>query len=78
MHGIRVNSLSPAPISTDLLEAMFVENESIRSSFLASSVLGRLGVLEDLQAATVFLLSDASSYTTGTDLLIDGGACTTT
>ncbi|KAJ5403955.1 hypothetical protein N7509_003826 [Penicillium cosmopolitanum] len=76
--GIRVNSLSPGPIKTDLLDAMLEETPSLNASFMASNVLGRLGAPDDIQAAAIFFLGDGSSYVTGTDLLIDGGACSST
>ncbi|BCS21876.1 uncharacterized protein APUU_30101S [Aspergillus puulaauensis] len=76
--GIRINSLSPGPIKTDLLDAMLEETPSLNASFMASNVLGPLGAPDDLQAAAIFFLGDGSSYVTGTDLLIDGGACSST
>lgn len=57
---------------------MLEETPSLNASFMASNVLGRLGAPDDIQAAAIFFLGDGSSYVTGTDLLIDGGACSST
>ena len=51
----------------------FFENHAFRESVLAKIKLGRLGQVEDLMGAIVFLASDASALMTGTSLVIDGG-----
>jgi len=71
-HGIRVNSLCPTFIETPMT-APFLEDQNFRSQVLSKIKLGRLGQVEDLTGAIVFLASDASSLMTGTSLLIDGG-----
>ena len=69
---IRVNSLCPTFIETPMTRPFF-ENEAFRSDVLSRIKLGRLGQVEDLMGAIVFLASDASSLMTGSSLVIDGG-----
>ena len=71
-HGIRVNSLGPTFLLTPMT-APFFANAEFRARTLARIPLGRLGEVEDLMGAIVFLASDASSLMTGTSLTIDGG-----
>jgi NAD(P)-dependent dehydrogenase (short-subunit alcohol dehydrogenase family) len=51
----------------------FFENEAFRTDVLRRIKLGRLGKVEDLMGAVVFLASDASSLMTGSSVVIDGG-----
>jgi NAD(P)-dependent dehydrogenase (short-subunit alcohol dehydrogenase family) len=51
----------------------FFENQAFREDTLKRIKLGRLGHLEDLTGAIVFLASDASTLMTGTSLVVDGG-----
>jgi NAD(P)-dependent dehydrogenase (short-subunit alcohol dehydrogenase family) len=71
-HGIRVNTLCPTFIETPMTRPFF-ENETFRASVLSKIKLGRIGQVEDLTGAIVFLASDASSLMTGSALLVDGG-----
>ena len=70
--GIRVNSICPTFIETPLTEAYF-RDQSFRDGVLSKIKLGRLGQVEDVMGAVVFLASDASSLVTGTALKVDGG-----
>lgn len=72
-QNIRVNSLSPGAVETDRLVHHFGSLEEARSRAAGKHVLGRLGLPHELGPAAVFLASDASSFMTGADLLIDGG-----
>jgi NAD(P)-dependent dehydrogenase (short-subunit alcohol dehydrogenase family) len=71
-HGIRVNTLAPTFIETPLTRPFF-DNEAFRKDTLSRIKLGRLGTVEDLMGAVVFLASDASALMTGTSLVVDGG-----
>jgi NAD(P)-dependent dehydrogenase (short-subunit alcohol dehydrogenase family) len=71
-HKIRINTLAPTFIETPMTRPFF-QNEAFRKDTLARIKLGRLGQLEDLTGAIVFLASDASALMTGTSLVIDGG-----
>jgi NAD(P)-dependent dehydrogenase (short-subunit alcohol dehydrogenase family) len=71
-HKIRVNTLAPTFIDTPLTRPFF-QNEAFRNDTLSRIKLGRLGTVEDLMGAVVFLASDASALMTGTSLVVDGG-----
>lgn len=70
-HGIRINSVSPGVIRTPLTMA---EGQKEVTDRLAVRIPeGRLGEPEEIARSVVFLLSDLSGYTTGADLVVDGG-----
>ena len=71
-HNIRVNSLGPTFIDTPMTRPYF-ENRAFRDEVLAKIKLGRLGQLDEVTGAIVFLASDASSLMTGAALVLDGG-----
>ena len=71
-HMIRVNTLAPTFIETPMTRPFF-ENKAFREDTLRRIKLGRLGQLEDLTGAIVFLASDAAALVTGTSLVVDGG-----
>ena len=71
-HKIRVNTLAPTFIETPMTRPFF-QNEAFRKDTLSRIKMGRLGQLEDLTGAIVFLASDAASLVTGTSLVVDGG-----
>ena len=70
--GIRVNSIGPTFIDTPLTKPFF-QNTVFRDDVLRRIKLGRLGAVEDLMGAVVFLASDAAALVTGTALVVDGG-----
>ena len=70
--GIRVNSIGPTFIDTPLTKPFF-ENHAFRDDVLRRIKLGRLGTVQDLMGAVVFLAGDAAALITGTSLLVDGG-----
>ena len=70
-YGVRVNSISPGYIGTELT----LQSESLKpliSQWNAMAPLHRLGKPEELQAIAVYLAGDASPFTTGSDFVIDG------
>jgi NAD(P)-dependent dehydrogenase (short-subunit alcohol dehydrogenase family) len=71
-HAIRVNSLGPTFLETPMTRPFF-QNEAFRNEVLGKIKLGRLGRLDEITGAIVFLASDASSLMTGSALVIDGG-----
>lgn len=71
-YKIRSNTLCPTFIETPMTQPFF-EDENFLDSVLKKIKLGRLGQVEDLMGAVVFLASDASSLMTGSSLVIDGG-----
>jgi NAD(P)-dependent dehydrogenase (short-subunit alcohol dehydrogenase family) len=68
----RVNSISPGYIDTGLSD--FVD-QKVQDLWLSMIPMNRNGQAKELKGAYVYLVSDASSYMTGNDLLIDGGYC---
>ena len=68
-YNIRVNCVSPGYMATELVAEM----KNMHEEWISKIPAGRLGVPEDLVGAYVYLLSDAARYTTGTDLIVDGG-----
>jgi NAD(P)-dependent dehydrogenase (short-subunit alcohol dehydrogenase family) len=71
-HGIRSNTIAPTFIETPMTRPFF-EDSAFKASVLARIKLGRLGRVEDVMGAVVFLASDASALMTGTSLVVDGG-----
>ncbi len=71
-YGIRVNSICPTFIETNLVRPL-LEDKAFHDWVLAKIPLGRVGQVEDLMGAVVFLASDASSLMTGSALTLDGG-----
>ena len=72
-QNIRVNTLSPGAVETDRLIKRFGDMETARRVSGPKHLLQRLGQPEEIALAAVFLASDASSFMTGADLLVDGG-----
>jgi NAD(P)-dependent dehydrogenase (short-subunit alcohol dehydrogenase family) len=70
--GIRSNTIAPTFIETPLTKPYF-EDPTFKASVLSKIKLGRIGQVEDLMGAIVFLASDASALMTGTSMIIDGG-----
>ena len=71
-HQIRVNTLCPTFVRTSLTEATFSNPE--KRAWVESNIkLGRVGEVEDLMGAVVYLAGDASAMVTGTAHLVDGG-----
>jgi NAD(P)-dependent dehydrogenase (short-subunit alcohol dehydrogenase family) len=71
-YGIRSNTIAPTFIETPMTKTYF-EDEAFRGTVLSKIKLGRLGRVEDLMGAVLYLASDASGLVTGTSLLVDGG-----
>ena len=72
VHNIRSNTIAPTFIETPLTKPYF-DDPAFKASVLSKIKLGRLGQVEDLMGAIVFLASDASALMTGTSMIIDGG-----
>jgi len=70
--GIRVNAVCPAMVESQILSAGVITQEQVELT-KALYPLGRFGTPEDIALAMVFLLSDASSWITGINLIVDGG-----
>lgn len=71
-HGIRSNTLCPTFIETPLAAEM-LKDQKVRNLVLSKIKFGRIGQVEELMGAIVYLASDASGLMTGTHMLVDGG-----
>lgn len=71
-HRVRSNTIAPTFIETPMTRPFF-EDEAFKADVLARIKLGRLGRVEDLMGAMLYLASDASTLVTGTSLVVDGG-----
>jgi NAD(P)-dependent dehydrogenase (short-subunit alcohol dehydrogenase family) len=69
-HGIRVNAISPGYMKTEMVLSSM---SHLFPTWEGLTPLKRLGTPEELRGALIFLASDASSYMTGHDLVVDGG-----
>ena len=69
-RGIRVNVVAPGPTDTEMMARV---PDDVRAALIAPIPLGRMARPEEVAAATVFLLSDEASFTTGAELFVDGG-----
>jgi NAD(P)-dependent dehydrogenase (short-subunit alcohol dehydrogenase family) len=70
--GIRVNTVCPTFIETAMTSGMF-DDPAFRDWVVERIALGRVGRVEEIMGAIVFLASDASSLMTGSALMLDGG-----
>ena len=71
-HNIRVNSVGPTFIETPMTKPFF-ENAAFKAEVVSKIKLGRLGQLDEVTGAILFLASDAASLITGSALVVDGG-----
>ena len=71
-ENIRVNALCPGPLRTKLL-MKFLDTEAKKQKRLVHIPMGRFGEAKEMAHAALFLASDESSYTTGTEFVVDGG-----
>ena len=72
-QNVRVNTLSPGAVETIRMVRRFGDMETARRISGPKHLIGRLGQPHEIAAAAVFLASDAASFMTGADLLVDGG-----
>jgi len=70
---IRVNTLSPGAVETDRMILRFGDMKKARKALGPKHLVNRLGNPEEIAAAALFLACDASSFMTGSNLLVDGG-----
>ncbi|WP_313694997.1 SDR family NAD(P)-dependent oxidoreductase [Halorarum halobium] len=70
---VRVNAIAPGFVMTPLTEEEYSEGSELRRGIDERAVLGRVAEREEITGTAVYLASDASSYTTGEVLFVDGG-----
>lgn len=78
-RGIRVNALSPGPVSTPIYGKLGLSAEELQKTaagILGQIPAGRFGEPGEIAKAVVFLVSDESAFTVGSELIIDGGMST--
>jgi NAD(P)-dependent dehydrogenase (short-subunit alcohol dehydrogenase family) len=71
--GIRVNCISPGHIVTPMVLKNFEEVPGLKEKWEAENMMGRLSTPEEFKGAAIYLLSNASSFMTGSNIIIDGG-----
>src|SRR5438445_1194135 len=71
--GIRINSVAPGAIETEMMEQSIGNDKQLREALVALHPIGRAGKPEEIANAVVWLLSDKASFVTGHTLLVDGG-----
>jgi len=74
--GIRVNAIAPGAIETPMLRRSFARHansETVREASRSRHAMKRFGKAEEVAQAALYLASDASSFTTGTVMAVDGG-----
>lgn len=74
-HNIRVNAVAPGYFLSDMTRDLVDAKPELRAEWEGRTPLGRLGDPKELRELVVYLLSDASSYIVGQDIVIDGGYC---
>ncbi|TXT13566.1 hypothetical protein VHUM_00933 [Vanrija humicola] len=72
-QNIRVNCISPGYMLTNLTKVILDNDPVLRDQWLSKIPVGRMGDPSDLAGAVAYLASDASKYTTGAELTVDGG-----
>ena len=73
---VALNTLSPGAVETPIIDGQFAtkeEADGLRAMFVQMTPLGRIGRPEEIASAALFLASDDSSFSTGIDLVADGG-----
>jgi NAD(P)-dependent dehydrogenase (short-subunit alcohol dehydrogenase family) len=71
--GIRVNAVCPAVITTDMAKRLFYQDPGIAREIVAAHPIGRVGNVDEVANAVVWLCSGQASFITGETLRIDGG-----
>lgn len=71
--GIRINTISPGHTVTPMVLGNFKQQPGLREEWERENMMGRLAAPEEFKGAGVFLLSQASSFMTGSNMVIDGG-----
>jgi NAD(P)-dependent dehydrogenase (short-subunit alcohol dehydrogenase family) len=72
-RGIRVNTVSPGPIDTPMMDGA---SEEVKQGLTSMIAMNRLGAPDEVAGAVLYLASADSSYVTGAELVVDGGFMT--
>jgi NAD(P)-dependent dehydrogenase (short-subunit alcohol dehydrogenase family) len=71
--GIRINAICPGVIETDMIARLVDDDDARRAAFVAQEPVGRLGTVEEIASAVLWLSSDDNAFTIGHALVVDGG-----
>lgn len=77
-RGIRFNAVSPGPVDTPLYDKLGIPDayrEQVNKDIIATIPAGRFGTPEEVAKAVLYLASDESSWTVGSEIIVDGGRC---
>jgi len=72
-YNIRVNAIAPGNIHTHLGDSRFVLAPEYKEEILKRTPMARIAEPEEIAGIAIYLASDASSYTTGETIVVDGG-----
>lgn len=75
-RGIRINAVSPGPVETPLYDKLGIPDayrDQVNKDIAASVPLGRFGTADEIAKAVVYLASDESKWTVGSEIVVDGG-----
>ena len=72
-QGLRINAVNPGLIATEMIDRLIDQVGSTVNDLASTVPMERMGQVEEIAQAVVFLCSDAASYSTGQPLVIDGG-----
>jgi NAD(P)-dependent dehydrogenase (short-subunit alcohol dehydrogenase family) len=72
-YGVRVNAVSPGYVATDMTLGSYHSNAEWARTWHFMTPMDRIGTPMEMAQAIYFLVSDASSFTTGSNLVVDGG-----
>ncbi|MBT5445280.1 MAG: SDR family oxidoreductase, partial [Gammaproteobacteria bacterium] len=70
--GIRINAIAPGVVKTEMMERGITEIPDLEAQMLAHQPIGRLGTMDEVTNAVMWLCSDAASFVTGATLPVDG------
>jgi NAD(P)-dependent dehydrogenase (short-subunit alcohol dehydrogenase family) len=71
--GIRINAICPGVINTEMIDRLVADDPARRAAFLAQEPVGRLGTVDEIAAAVLWLCSEEATFTVGHALIVDGG-----
>jgi NAD(P)-dependent dehydrogenase (short-subunit alcohol dehydrogenase family) len=75
-QGVRLNVICPGPVNTNMTPAEVKNNPEAQKAIIAAVCpVGRLGEPEDIAYCATYLASDEASWVTGSQFVVDGGAC---
>ena len=73
-QGVRVNSVSPGPIQTEMFDRAFGEGETeMKKTIATQTPVGRVGTPGEIASAVLWLSSPGAAFITGQDMIVDGG-----